>query len=310
MDVIARLPGCDGQAADPVSAYTQVKSEDAPKFLKIPKSECPDVWIRLPRHEWQKSIIEDPVVPLEEFCYGHISWIVVGKTIRASFIRTWMRSNSELRNVCSFIVNKAYFCQYLLMTLRWLERSRIWLPCGRNWWRTWIMMNQHHFLTMYIRDVLNVNANRMRPLLNSTQKHVISAGATEKLPEWQKTPHALTVAWTYDVEGHAQKCVERYCELANKKVEQGVSRSFSSLFGRSSVQKGGIGISWRIIRSLLTNCQKILVPGTYWKTRHSMVVNKLARAVTNWTQSCDRRLARVDFIHSSQKWPPTMLSCG
>ena len=49
MDIISRLPGCDGQAADAVSAYTQVKMEDAHKLLKIPKSECPDIWIRLPR---------------------------------------------------------------------------------------------------------------------------------------------------------------------------------------------------------------------------------------------------------------------
>ena len=34
MNVIARLPGCDGQAADAVSAYTQVKLEDAPRLLK------------------------------------------------------------------------------------------------------------------------------------------------------------------------------------------------------------------------------------------------------------------------------------
>ena len=31
MDVIASLPHCDGQASDAVSAYTQVKMEDAPK---------------------------------------------------------------------------------------------------------------------------------------------------------------------------------------------------------------------------------------------------------------------------------------
>ena len=39
MDIISRLPGCDGQAADAVSAYTQVKMEDAPKLLKIPISD-------------------------------------------------------------------------------------------------------------------------------------------------------------------------------------------------------------------------------------------------------------------------------
>ena len=37
MDIISRLPGCDGQAADAESAYIQVKMEDAPKLLKIPK---------------------------------------------------------------------------------------------------------------------------------------------------------------------------------------------------------------------------------------------------------------------------------
>ena len=73
MDIISRLPGCAGQAADAVSAYTQVKMEDAPSLLKIPKSECPDIWIRLPRHKWSKSwsSMEDPVVPLDRNLYGH-----------------------------------------------------------------------------------------------------------------------------------------------------------------------------------------------------------------------------------------------
>ena len=43
------------------------------KLLKNPKSECPDVWIRLPKHKWPKSweYIEDPVVHLERNLYGH-----------------------------------------------------------------------------------------------------------------------------------------------------------------------------------------------------------------------------------------------
>ena len=44
MDNISRLPGCSGQAAHAVSAYTQVKKEDAPTLLKIPKSVCLDIW--------------------------------------------------------------------------------------------------------------------------------------------------------------------------------------------------------------------------------------------------------------------------
>ena len=77
MDITSRLPGRAGQAADAVSAYSQVRTEDASKLLKIPKipkSECPGNWIRLPRHKWPKSwtCMEDPVVPLERKLYGHL----------------------------------------------------------------------------------------------------------------------------------------------------------------------------------------------------------------------------------------------
>ena len=34
VDIISRLPGCDGQSTDAVSAYSQVKMEDAHKLLK------------------------------------------------------------------------------------------------------------------------------------------------------------------------------------------------------------------------------------------------------------------------------------
>ena len=65
VDATARLPDCDGQAADAISAYIQVKQEDAPQLLKSPKSECPDVC--LPRHKWPKSWdnIVDSTVLLE-----------------------------------------------------------------------------------------------------------------------------------------------------------------------------------------------------------------------------------------------------
>ena len=71
--IISRLPGCAGQAADAVSAYTHVKIEEASTLLKIQKSECPDIWTRLPKHEWPKSwsSMEDPVVPIERNLYGH-----------------------------------------------------------------------------------------------------------------------------------------------------------------------------------------------------------------------------------------------
>ena len=58
IDIISRLPSCAGQAADAVSACTQVKMEDAAKFLKIPQSECPEIWIRPPRQKMAKIMVK------------------------------------------------------------------------------------------------------------------------------------------------------------------------------------------------------------------------------------------------------------
>ena len=51
----------------------------------------------------------------------------------------------------------------------------------------------------------------------ATLESRISAGGTEKLP----FPQNLRISsWSHDMAGHAQKCVERYCELANKTTQQ------------------------------------------------------------------------------------------
>ena len=44
----------------------------------------------------------------------------------------------------------------------------------------------------------------------------ISAGTTEELPS-SENPNISS--WSYDMEGHANKCVERHCELASKTTE-------------------------------------------------------------------------------------------
>ena len=111
MDVIAKLPDCVGQAADAVSAYTQVKMEDAPRLFRIPKSKCPAVWIRLPPHKWPKTWanIEDSAVPPERNLYGHATcWSLVVKTVRGSLNGTLDWKKCRIGNGCLFIENKGY----------------------------------------------------------------------------------------------------------------------------------------------------------------------------------------------------------
>ena len=102
----------DGQAADAFSAYTHIKMEDDPRLLRIPRSECPDVWIRLPSHKWPKSWmnIEDPVVPLERNLYGHL---LDGQDNQQKFYHCLDREQCRIGNVYLFIKNKN--CSYRRM---------------------------------------------------------------------------------------------------------------------------------------------------------------------------------------------------
>ena len=117
MDIISRLPGCDGQAADAVSVYTQVKMEDAHKLPKIPKSECPDIWIRLPRHKWPKSwsSMEDPVVPLERNLYGHPLAELWEKPFEKILLKHGWEKIPNWEYISLYIVKKdySYLCMWM-----------------------------------------------------------------------------------------------------------------------------------------------------------------------------------------------------
>ena len=81
----------------------------------------------------------------------------------------------------------------------------------------------------------------------------IFAGATEKLSETKATekPDAETISsWSCDTEGHAKKCVERYCELANKTPQQLYKVS------TPSIQRRRIGIS---VGELSNVCSQIVL---------------------------------------------------
>ena len=90
----------------------------------------------------------------------------------------------------------------------------------------------------------------------------ISGGATVKVPGWEK-PHAKTVAWSYDMGGHAQKYVERYCELANKKKEQLCKVSSPCLYDHQSKKKELAPIG-ELSKSMLTSRLEMLEPGANW----------------------------------------------
>ena len=73
MKTISRFPGMAGEANDAMSAYTQVHLSEAPRLLRKPEKERPEVWTTLPprRRPKQWDTIEVPVVLLERNFFVH-----------------------------------------------------------------------------------------------------------------------------------------------------------------------------------------------------------------------------------------------
>ena len=90
----------------------------------------------------------------------------------------------------------------------------------------------------------------------------ISAGAAEKLP---CSGNLCISSWSYDMEGHAKKCVERYCELANRTTQQLYKVSTPCIDDHHFIEEE-IEIRRRIVERFLSNCAEMLIFGTYWKT--------------------------------------------
>ena len=152
--------------------------------------------------------------------------------------------------------------------------------------KLWILTNPHHFLTMNTWYVLSVNANRMKQVLNSIRQCLNHVFLLERLKNY-----------------HAQKCVERHCEPANKKVEPLFKVSSPCLDDHQFKQEEleSVGELSEVCSQIVLNClymARIGRPDTLWS------VNKLARSVTKWTQARDRRLAKlISYINNTDDFP-------
>ena len=128
---------------------------------------------------------------------------------------------------------------------------------------------------------------------------IISAGATEKLPTRAsgKFDAKIISSWSYDMEGHAKKCVERYCELANKSSQQlhNVATPCIDDHQLKEEENESVGELSAVCSQIVVKCldlARIGRPDILWS------LNQLARAVTKWTKACDKRLARlISYIH-------------
>ena len=199
-----------------------VKMEDAPILLKIHKSECPDIWIRLPRHKWPKSC---PVWKTQSFLLSEICTVILWQdhyekgNLRKSYWNMALKK-FQIGNVSLFIVKKGLFLSVYVDDIKLAGKKQNLDPM-------WKVLNKeldlgeptsfldHVYLGCTQRkcEISKDIVDNYRTMFESR----ISAVRVEKLPFTRKL---RVSSWSFDMAGHAKKCVEWYCELANKTNQQ------------------------------------------------------------------------------------------
>ena len=150
-------------------------------------------------------------------------WTLVKKTVRGSSVTTWMGKKTVLNWQCLFVHrNKRLFLSVYTDDIKMTGKMQNMTPM---WER---LMNNvdldvptsfldHVYLGCTQRECKSneIIMDEYRKLIESR----ISAGATEKSPEWEKL-HVETIVQSSDMKGHTKKCAERCWELTNKQKGQ------------------------------------------------------------------------------------------
>ena len=117
--------------------------------------------------------------------------------------------------------------------------------------------------------------------------------------------HSLRIfvsSWSCDMVGHAKKCVERHCELANKTTQQLFKVSTPCIDDHHFKEE-----ATKSVGELSNTCSQIVLKCLYMarigRPDNLWSVNKLARSITKWTKACDKRLNRlISYIHHTSEY--------
>ena len=143
-------------------------------------------------------------------------------------------------------------------------------------------------------------------LLNKTKNHVwiqnFRRNKWEIIMFWK----LRVSSWSYDMEDHVKKCVERIVSWRIGRLHNSTMCQLHASMTTTSKKK-----NW----NPWENCRKLcsqIVPTYLYLARigeHNIpwLVIKLARSITKRTKACDKRLFRLVFLHPSNMWEQVVL---
>ena len=248
--------------------------------------------------------MEHPVVPLERNLYGHP---LAGPLWKRQFEKILLKHGWEkIPNwECLFVHReKGFFLSVYVDDIKLAGKKQNLDPM-------WNVLNKevdlgeptsfldHVYLGCSQRpcEISKVFVDNYRTMFESR----VSAGATEKMP---CSENLSISSWSY--EGHAKKCVERHCALANRTTQQLYKVSTPCIDDHFKEEElKSVGELSNVCSQIVLKClylERIGRPDILWS------VKKLARPLTKWAQACDGRLSRlISYIHHTND---LILFCG
>ena len=244
--------------------------KDAPKLLKIPKLECPDIWIRLPRHKWAKIMVQ----------YGRSSRSSWAKSVRSSSGRTvmgkaflrgsywstvWKRF--PIGNASSYTMKKD--CSYLCVCVDDINKLA---GKKQNIDPMWKVLNKDVDLgepTSFLDHVYLGCTQRQCEI----SKDIVDNYRQYLNPEFPQEHLKNYHAGTFFVFLHGPTM----CKVMWRNVWNDIASWQTGRLNNSTKylhhalmtiisKKKTWSVCRRIVKSVLSNCSEMLVLGTYWKT--------------------------------------------
>ena len=257
MDIISRLPGCAGQGAEAVSAYTQVKWKMLQNYWKVQNRNVQTFGFVY--HD-TNGLNHGPVWKTQSFLLSEIFTVILwqdcyGKANLRKLYLTygWEKvSNWE----CLFVHREkgySYLCMW--MTSSWLERNRILIRCGNY------LLNKEVDLgepTSFL-DHANLGCTQRQCEISKNIVDNTEPCLNPEFPQEQlKNYSARKICVSFVVLRHGGSCQEMCGTIlwVGKQDDSATLQSIISMHWSPSFQRWKIEIRGRIVKSMLSNCSE------------------------------------------------------